>query len=64
MRLVAGCVLNQELRRVLFFPPFLWIILMDFILRNTGMAMGDHGIKWGEKILQDLDYADDLIILD
>ena len=37
---------------------------MDFILRNTGMAMGDHGIKRGEKILQDLDYADDLIILD
>ena len=26
--------------------------------------MGDHGIKWGGKTLLDLDYADDLSILD
>ena len=26
--------------------------------------MGDHEIKWGEKTLPDLDYADDLSILD
>ena len=26
--------------------------------------MGDHGIKWGGKSLLDLDYADDLSILD
>ena len=26
--------------------------------------MGDHGIKWGGKNLLDLDYADDLSILD
>ena len=32
-----GCVLS----------PFIWIILMDFVLRSTGKAMGDHGIKWG-----------------
>ena len=26
--------------------PFIWNILMDFVLRSTGKAMGDHGIKW------------------
>ena len=26
--------------------------------------MGDHGIKWGGKPLLDLDYADDLSMLD
>ena len=49
-----GCILS----------PFTWTILMDFVLRNTGKAMGDHGIKWGGKTLLDLDYADDLSILD
>ena len=49
-----GCVLS----------PFIWIILMDFILRSTGKAIGDHGIKWGGRTLLDLDYADDLSILD
>ena len=48
-----GCVLS----------PFIWIILMDFVLRSTGKAIGDHGIKWGGKALLDLDYADDLRIL-
>ena len=37
---------------------------MDFVLRRTGKTIGDHGIKWGEKTLLDLDYADDLSILD
>ena len=59
MRLEAGFVLNQELRMVVFYPP-----LMDFVLRSQGKAMGDHGIKWGGKTLLDLDYADDLSILD
>ena len=26
--------------------------------------MGDHGIKWGAETLLDIDYADDLSILD
>ena len=37
---------------------------MDFVLRSTGKAIGDPGIKWGGKTLLDLDYADDLSILD
>ena len=37
---------------------------MDFVLRSTGKAIGDHGIKWGGKTLLDLDYADGLSILD
>ena len=48
-----GCVLSL----------FIWIILMDFTLRSTGKAIGDHGIKWRGKTLLDLDYADDLSIL-
>ena len=35
---------------------------MDFVLRSTGKAMGDHRIKWGGKTLPD--YADDLSIFD
>jgi hypothetical protein len=37
---------------------------MDFVLKSTGKALGDHGIKWGQKSLLELDYADDLSILD
>jgi hypothetical protein len=37
---------------------------MEFVLRSTGKAKGDHGIKWGGKTPLDLDYADDLSILD
>ena len=44
--------------------PTVWIILMDFVLRSTGNAMGHHGIKWGGKNLLDLDYAEDLSVLD
>ena len=44
--------------------PFIWIILMDFVLRSKGKAMGDHRIKWGGKTLLALDYTDDLSTLD
>jgi len=37
---------------------------MDFVLRGTKKAMGDHGIKWGRKPCLDLDYDVDLSILD
>jgi hypothetical protein len=37
---------------------------MDFGLRSTGRAMGERGIKRGGKSLLDLDYAEDLSILD
>ena len=37
---------------------------MDFVLRSTGKAMGEHGIKWEGKTFVCLDYADDLSILD
>ena len=48
-----GCVLS----------PFMWIILMHFVLRRTGKARGDHGTKWGGNTLLDLDYTNDLTIL-
>ena len=44
--------------------PFMWIILMDIVLRSTGKTIGGHGIKWRGKTHLDLDYADDLSILD
>ena len=37
---------------------------MDFVLRSTGKAIGDHGLKWRGKTPLDLDYSDDLSILD
>ncbi|XP_065575526.1 uncharacterized protein LOC136037037 [Artemia franciscana] len=49
-----GCVLS----------PFICINLMGFVLSTIGQAMGDNGIKWGGKTFLDLDYADDLSILD
>ena len=35
-----GCVMS----------PFIWIILLDFVLKSTGKAMGDCRIKWEEII--------------
>jgi len=64
MRLVAGFVLNQELSSVVFYTSFMWIMLIDFVLRSTGKAMGEHGIKWRRKTFLDLDYANDLSNLD
>ena len=37
---------------------------MEFVLRSTTKAMGEHGIKWESIALLDLDYADNLSILD
>ena len=34
-----GCVLS----------PFIWIILKDFVVRSTGKAIRDHGIKRDER---------------
>ena len=31
---------------------------------SRGSSMGEQGIKWEEKMSWDLDYAEDLIILD
>ena len=38
--------------------------MIDFVLRSKGKAIGDHGNKWGGKTFLDLDYTDDLSILD
>ena len=64
MRLAHSFVLDQELKQDCVLSPFIWIILTGFVLRSTGEAMGDYEIKRGEKKLLDLDYADDLSILD
>jgi len=36
---------------------------MDFVLRRTGKATGEHRIKWRTKTLLELDNAGDLSIL-
>ena len=41
---------------------FIWTILMNFVLRSTAKAMGEHRMKWGDKTFLDLYYADDLNI--
>ena len=37
---------------------------MGFVLKSIGKAKREHKIKWGGKAFLDLDYADDLNILD
>ena len=37
---------------------------MDFVLKSRGKVLGDHGTKRARKTLLDVDYADDLSILD
>ena len=43
---------------------FKWIILMDFILRSPAKAIGVDELKWRSKTFLDLNYAEDLSILD
>ena len=57
------CIISG-VKHVCVLSPFIWITLIDFVLRSTGKAIEDYGIKWGGKTLLDLDYADDLSILD
>ena len=64
MRLAAGFEIKSGVKQGFVLSPFIWIILMDFVLRSTGKAIGDHGIKWVGKLSPDSDYADDLGILD
>ena len=47
-----GCILS----------PFLFLIVMDFVMRKTTDGH-DFGIVWGQKKLADLDFADDLALL-
>ena len=49
-----GCVLSS----------FIWIILMDFVLRSTGKQLETMKSNGEGRTLLDLDYADDLSILD
>jgi len=49
-----GCVLSS----------FIWVILMGFVLRSRGKAMGEQEIKWKKRTFLDFDYADKMCILD
>ena len=42
----------------------MWVVLMNFVLRSTGKVTGEREINWGRKTFLELDYADDLSILD
>ncbi|XP_065582975.1 uncharacterized protein LOC136042043 [Artemia franciscana] len=54
--------INSGVKQDFVLSSFIWIILMDFVLRSTRKSMEEHGIKWGGKTFLDLDYADDLSI--
>ena len=43
--------------------PFVWIILIEFVLRSTAMAMGEHEINSCIQTLLKYDWAEDLRIL-
>ncbi|XP_065578645.1 uncharacterized protein LOC136039088 [Artemia franciscana] len=60
----SGFPIKSVVKQWCVLSPFTWIILMDFFLWSRGKAMGKHGIKWGRKTFLDLDYADNLSILD
>ena len=43
--------------------PFLFFMVMDFVMWKT-MEGKDFGINWDHRRLADLDFADDLALLD
>ena len=53
-----------EVQKNCVLSKFIWIILLDFVLRSTGKAMVDHEIKWEGNTFLYLDYTVDLSILD
>ena len=59
----SGICTKSGVKQVCVLFPFIWAILIDFVLRSTEKAMGEHGIKWERKTFLDLDYADDLHVL-
>ena len=65
MKLEVHFVLDQELSRVVFYPPLYGLFWSDFILSDhNGKEMGEQRIKRGGETFLDLDYVDDLSILD
>ena len=53
---VSSCFyIKPGVKQVCVLSPFMWVTLMGFVVMSTRKAMGDHGIKWGGKILLDSD---------
>jgi len=40
------------------------MVFTDFVLRNTAKALGEYGTELESKTILDLNYFDDLIVLD
>ena len=55
--------IKLEVKQGCALSSFIWFILMDFVLRNTGKTVGEHKIKWRRKTFLDSDYAHYLSIL-
>ena len=49
---------SLELYSVMFYSQFVWRILMAFVLKSTGSAMGEYGVKWGSYYSIYIDYSD------
>ena len=43
---------KSEVKQDCLLSLFIWIIFMNFALRSTGKARGEHALKWGGKILR------------
>jgi len=48
-----GCILS----------PFLFLVVINFVMRKT-MKGKDFGISWDHRRLANLDFADDIALLD
>jgi len=49
-------------RQACILSPFLFLIVIDFLMRKTGDGQ-DYGITWGTGKLADLDFADDIALV-
>jgi hypothetical protein len=47
-----GCILS----------PFLFLVVIDFVMKKA-MDKPHYGIRWNERNLTDLDFADDLAVM-
>ena len=64
MRFAAGFLLNQAVKQGCVLSPFILIILMGLCLNAQEMQCETLELNWEEKLVLNLDYADDLSILD
>jgi len=53
----------SDVKQDCILSPFLFLMVIDFVMRKT-MEGKDFGISWDHRRLADLDFADDIALLD